>query len=81
MTTSEIDRVMRLLTEMRVDQADRFARIEERIKSASELPVRVKVLEDKCAAIGKFGMGDVYRFIGAVAASAATASLIIRASQ
>lgn len=78
MTVNEIDRVMRLLTDMRVDQADRFARIEERLAASSGLPARVDRLEEQCSQIGRFNMGDVYRFVGAVAASSAVATFIIQ---
>lgn len=60
MTDSEIDRIMRTLTDMRVESADRFARIETRMDS-----------------VGKFGIRDVYLFVGAVAAAAGVARFTI----
>lgn len=68
MTTSEIDRLSRILTDMRVESAAQFARLEERLNAVPELQVRVTALEKLCNQAGKFSWADVFRAAGAAAA-------------
>lgn len=83
--TTDTEKILSSITDVRVEQAARFATLEERIKSIEDLPARVSRLEKQHAEmfehqkhIGKFSIGDVYRFIGAVASSVALTVSIIK---
>lgn len=76
MTDSEVDRVLRALTEFRVESTGRFATLEQQIKALGGLPVaieklsgRVTALELQSASSGKFTWGDVFRVASALAAT------------
>lgn len=68
MTTSEIDRLSRILTDMRVESAAQFARLDERLNAVPDLVSRVSKLEDAFSRVGKFDWLDVFRAAGAAAA-------------
>lgn len=68
MTTSEIDRLSRILTEMRIESAAQFARLEERLSVVPGLTARVVALEKLCSQSGRFTWADVFKVVAAVAA-------------
>jgi hypothetical protein len=68
MTTSEIDRLSRILTDMRVESAAQFARLDERLNAVPDLVARVSALEKVCAASGRFSWADVFKVVAAIAA-------------
>jgi len=67
-TTSEIDRLSRILTEMRIESAAQFARLEERLSVVPSLTARVVALEKICNESGRFTWADVFKVVAAVAA-------------
>ncbi len=66
MTTSEIDRISRILTDMRIDSAAQFARLEERLSIVPALVLRVDALEKQTAQAGRFTWSDVLKVTTAV---------------
>jgi len=68
MTTSEIDRLSRILTDMRVESAAQFARLDERLNTVPSLVGRVERLESRVAVLGRFTWADVFKAAGAAAA-------------
>ncbi len=83
MTTTEVDRLLRQLTEMRVEAADKFARLETKVDAHSEIVAAVRDLEariDKTQAklerVGKFSFTDLYPAIAAAAAAATLVTII-----
>jgi hypothetical protein len=68
MTTSEIDRLSRILTDMRVESAAQFARLDERLNAVPGLVGRVDRIEAKIATLGRFTWTDVFKATGAAAA-------------
>jgi hypothetical protein len=68
MTTSEIDRLSRILTDMRVESAAQFARLDERLNAVPDLAKRVAVLEQFCQRTGRFTWADVFKVVAAIAA-------------
>jgi hypothetical protein len=68
MTTSELDRLSRILTDMRVESAAQFARLNERMNVVPELSRRITELESRCATMGRFTWSDVFKAAGAAAA-------------
>lgn len=64
MTTSEIDRLSRILTDMRVESAAQFARLDERLNAVPDLVVRVAALEK--GASSRVAWSDVFKVVGAV---------------
>jgi hypothetical protein len=68
MTASEIDRLSRILTEMRIESAAQFARLEERLNAVPDLAARVNALEKVCATSGRFTWSDVFKVTAAIAA-------------
>lgn len=66
MTISEIDRISRILTDMRIDSAAQFARLEERLSSVPDLALRVVALEKQGAQAGRFSWSDVFKVVTAV---------------
>jgi len=75
MTASDADRVIHHLNLFRYEAGERLARLEERIEAnernsqEANLSARVAALEIKAGTVGKFTWADVYRSVGAVAAS------------
>lgn len=65
MTQSEIDRLSRILTDMRVESSAQFARLDERLNAVPDLVVRVAALEKG----SRFTWADVFRVVAAVAAA------------
>jgi hypothetical protein len=68
MTTSEIDRLSRILTDMRVESAAQFARLDERLNVVPDLARRIADLERRAATMGRFTWADVFKAAGAAAA-------------
>lgn len=66
MTTSEIDRLSRILTDMRVDSAAQFAILNERLSVVPGLVLRVDALEKHHAQSGRISWGDVLKVITGV---------------
>jgi len=67
-TTSEIDRLSRILTDMRVESAAQFARLDERLNAVPNLVGRVDRIEAKVATMGRFTWADVFKAAAAAAA-------------
>ena len=68
MTTSEIDRLSRILTDMRIESAAQFARLDERLNVVPGLSARVDALEAYCSRAGRFTWADVFKVAAAAAA-------------
>ena len=68
MTVSEVERLSRMLTEMRVESAAQFARLDERLSAVPELITRVHALEQSDSRAGRFTWADVFR-VGAAGAA------------
>lgn len=72
MTTSEIDRLSRILTDMRVESAGQFARLDERLKAVPDLLIRVAALEAKssqsAAQSGRVAWSDMAKLVAAAGA-------------
>lgn len=66
MTVPEIDRLSRILTDMRVESAAQFARLDERLNAVPDLVVRVAALEKGTS--GRVAWADVFKVIAAGAA-------------
>jgi hypothetical protein len=66
MTTSEIDRLSRILTDMRIESAAQFARLDERLNVVPNLVERVATLESYCARSGRFTWPDVFKVVAAL---------------
>lgn len=77
MTTSEIDRLSRILTDMRVESAASFARIDERLNTVPNLVERVGVIEKQQAQTGRFGWAEVFKAAGAATAVVALYDTVI----
>lgn len=85
MTTSEIDRLSRILTDMRVESSAQFARLDERLNAVPALIVRVGDNEKEIAAVklqqqraGRFTWSDVFKGVAALAAALAVYGAIVR---
>ena len=78
MTTSEIDRLSRILTDMRVESAGQFARLDERLNVVPQLASRVARLEETVARQGRFSWGDALKFTTAISAACGVAITIIQ---
>lgn len=72
MTTSEIDRLSRILTDMRVESASQFARLDERLNAVPDLVIRVTALEKGA----RFTWHDVFKVTAALAAAVVVLSEI-----
>ena len=68
MTVTEVERLSRMLTEMRVESSAQFARLDERLSAVPQLTARVTVLEQSSSAVGRFTWADVFRVAAAGAA-------------
>lgn len=84
MTTTEVERLSRMLTDMRVENAGQFATLHERLSAVPQLTARVTLLEqappipdlsDRVTLLeqasnsaGRFTWSDVFRAIAAGAA-------------
>lgn len=86
MTDSDVDRVLRVLTEFRIDSADRFGRLEEQIKALGGIPVEIEklwgevtALKLKSASVGRFTWGDVLRVATGLAAVSVVLGAIVAA--
>lgn len=66
MTATEIDRLSRILTDMRIDSAAQFAILNERLSVVPGLVLRVDSLEKQCAQAGRFTWGDVLKVVTGV---------------
>lgn len=87
MTDSDVDKVLRALTEFRVDSAQRFGVLETEITALGGLPVaieklsgRVTALELQGASAGRFTWGDVFKVLAACASVAAIIGVVYAAS-
>lgn len=77
MTISEIDRLSRILTDMRIESAAQFARLDERLNVVPDLCTRVSALEAYCARSGRFAWSDVFKAVAAVSAAVAIYATVI----
>lgn len=68
MTTSEVERLSRMLIEMRVESASQFATLHEQLKCVPGLIERVSTLEQKAASNGRFSWSDVFKLVATGAA-------------
>lgn len=73
MTTSEVERLSRMLTEMRIESAAQFATVHAHLENMQGLSVRMSALEAANASNGKFTWSDVFKFIAAGATLLAAA--------
>lgn len=80
MTINEIDRLSRILTDMRIESAAQFARLDERLSEVPGLKLRVAELEKQSAQAGRFTWPDVFKVVAAVAALVAIYSALVGGS-
>ena len=66
MTATEIDRLSRILTDMRIDSAAQFAILNERLSVVPGLVLRVDALEKRSDQSGRFTWSDVLKVVTAV---------------
>lgn len=80
MAPADVDSLLKAITDLRVDAAERLARLETQLRALSGVPQelraieqRVDQLEARLEAVGKFTWGDVMRLVGLVGTAVAVA--------
>lgn len=76
--SADADRILESIAMLRVESADRLARLEEQLRALAGLPERVSSLERWRETVGRFTARDIGMFLGSVSAAVGIVAAFIK---